>query len=114
MAIEISVSIDAGSAIGVLEAAKSKIKSGIEAGVSEGGEIVVSDAKAQCPVRTGALRASINKEASGMTCVISANTEYAAYVEFGTCKMAAQPYLVPALLGNVGAIEAAVAAHVVL
>ena len=28
---------------------------------------------------------------------ISADTEYAVFVEFGTSKMAAQPYLVPAL-----------------
>lgn len=28
--------------------------------------------------------------------VVSANTEYAAYVEFGTSKMEAQPYMLPA------------------
>ena len=41
--------------------------------------------------------------------VISADTEYAVFVEFGTSKMAAQPYLVPALLSNTQAILSAIA-----
>lgn len=48
---------------------------------------------------TGTLRRSIRLdiEDQGMTAVVSANTEYAAYVEYGTRFMAAQPYLRPAL-----------------
>lgn len=48
---------------------------------------------------TGTLRRSIRLdiEDQGMTAVVSANTDYAAYVEYGTRFMAAQPYLRPAL-----------------
>ena len=37
------------------------------------------------------------------------DTEYAVFVEFGTSNMAAQPYLVPALLSNTQAILSAIA-----
>ena len=48
---------------------------------------------------TGTLRRSIRLdiEDQGLTAAVSANTEYAAYVEYGTRNMAAQPYLRPAL-----------------
>jgi len=37
--------------------------------------------------------------------VIGTNVEYAPYIELGTSKMAAQPYLVPALESCMGAIK---------
>lgn len=48
---------------------------------------------------TGTLRRSIRLdiEDQGLTAAVSANTDYAAYVEYGTRFMAAQPYLRPAL-----------------
>lgn len=48
---------------------------------------------------TGQLHDSIRLKLSlnGMTAIVSANTEYAAYVEYGTRKMAAQPFLRPSL-----------------
>ena len=92
----------------------SSLAAGIEAAVSEavaaGAEVVADNARSVCPVDTGALQASIAVEQSGTSAEISANTDYAAYVEFGTSKMAAQPYLVPSLLGNENAIIAAIAA----
>ena len=45
----------------------------------------------------GELRDSITSVASGNTALIGTNKEYGIYQEFGTYKMAAQPYLVPAL-----------------
>lgn len=69
-------------------------------GVAESCKVVEADAKAMCPVDTGGLRKSITSEVSGTTGVVGTNKEYAMYVEFGTYKMAAQPYLVPALKGN--------------
>ncbi len=42
---------------------------------------------------SGRLQSSINVQPGGNTAVISADTEYAVFVEFGTSKMAAQPYL---------------------
>lgn len=92
----------------------SDIAAGVEAAVSEaiaaGAEIVRGQAQSVCPVDTGTLRDSIAVTQSGTNADISANTDYAAYVEFGTSKMAAQPYLVPSLLGSENAIIAAIAA----
>ena len=54
-----------------------------------------------CPVDTGRLRSSIANEigqdGEGLVAVIGTNVEYAPYVELGTSKMAAQPFLLPAL-----------------
>ncbi len=55
-------------------------------------------AKEICPVDTGALRDSITVSADSESARISADADYAAYVEFGTSRARAQPYLVPALL----------------
>ena len=62
------------------------------------GELVESSAKLRCPVRTGNLRGSINhRRIDNETVRIGTPVEYAPYVELGTQKMAAQPFLVPAL-----------------
>jgi len=58
-------------------------------------------AKQLCPVDRGRLRSSITNEigqdGQGLVVTIGTNVEYAPYVELGTSKMAAQPYLLPAL-----------------
>lgn len=54
-------------------------------------------AKDVTPVDTGALRASIAaKKIAETEWEVAPATEYAIYVEFGTRKMAAQPYMRPA------------------
>lgn len=53
-------------------------------------------AKEECPVDTGRLRNSISHSASGNSAYIGTNVEYAPYVEMGTSRMGAQPYLKPA------------------
>jgi len=52
-----------------------------------------------CPVDTGRLRASLTHEVhtNEESVYVGTNVEYAPYVEFGTSKMAAQPYLKPAV-----------------
>lgn len=49
------------------------------------------------PIDTGMLRRSImlEFENGGMTAYVNANTEYAAYVEYGTRYMSAQPFMYP-------------------
>lgn len=49
------------------------------------------------PIDTGRLCDSIYAIPSGDGCECYADTEYAQYVEFGTYKMDAQPYFIPAL-----------------
>lgn len=62
---------------------------------------VETAAKRLAPVDTGRLRSSITRElgedAQGLVARIGTNVEYAIHQEFGTSKMAAQPFLVPAL-----------------
>lgn len=55
-------------------------------------------AKLKCPVDTGRLRNSITHEVreSEKAVYIGTNVEYAPYVELGTRKQKAQPYLRPA------------------
>jgi HK97 gp10 family phage protein len=62
---------------------------------------VETSAKRLCPVDTGRLRSSITWELGhddiGLLAIIGTNVEYAPYVEFGTSRMRAQPFLRPAL-----------------
>ena len=62
-----------------------------------------SYAKKLCPVDTGRLRASItHAQYDDDTEIIGSNVEYAPYVELGTHKQRAQPYLRPAAEGHTG------------
>lgn len=51
----------------------------------------------QKAVDTGRLRNSISHDTDGKDVYIGSNVEYAPYVEMGTKKMAARPYLKPAV-----------------
>lgn len=55
-------------------------------------------AKRACPVDTGRLRSSINMTFAdaAMVATVGTNVDYAPYVEFGTSKQKAQPFLFPA------------------
>lgn len=54
-------------------------------------------AKQLVPVRTGHLRSSIYAKISEWVAEIGAEATYALFVEFGTYRMRAQPYLYPAI-----------------
>lgn len=58
-------------------------------------------AKDLTPVITGRLRDSIGHKVVGNTATVGTRVEYAPYVELGTYKMAARPFLKPALFNNV-------------
>lgn len=61
---------------------------------------MVTDAAIIVPVRTGFLRSTIFSRISGSLEVeIGASSPYALWVEMGTSRTAAQPYLRPAILG---------------
>lgn len=53
-------------------------------------------AKRLCPVDTGRLRNSITHVQDGDSAYIGTNVEYGPYVELGTSKRDAQPFLAPA------------------
>lgn len=65
------------------------------------GVFVKGEAEVRAPVDTGRLAGSIDyRRAGDNKVVIGTPVEYAPYVEFGTSKMRAQPYLRPALDDN--------------
>lgn len=67
----------------------------------------MNTARELCPVRTGYLRSTIHCDVSGDMIECYADADYAQYVEYGTSRMAAQPYFEPALLAGIeAALEA--------
>lgn len=69
--------------------------------ITKGVLSIERSAKGNCPVDTGNLRASINssveKGSDGVTGQVGTAVEYAQFVELGTKKQSAKPYLYPAL-----------------
>jgi HK97 gp10 family phage protein len=62
--------------------------------------VIAKEAKVLVPVDTGALQITIGVEVEGETVSLVAGggeVDYALHVEFGTIKMAAQPYMRPAI-----------------
>jgi HK97 gp10 family phage protein len=58
---------------------------------------IEADAKGRAPVDTGALRASIATQVeSDLRASVNVGVSYGAYVEYGTVRAPAQPYLTPA------------------
>lgn len=53
-------------------------------------------AKRECPVDTGNLRNSITNAVDDKSAYVGTNVEYAPYVELGTSRAKAQPFLKPA------------------
>jgi HK97 gp10 family phage protein len=79
-----------------------------------GMEIIAEEARALVPVDTGALQDSIRVQVEGEEVQLVAGGEgvdYQAYVEFGTIKMEAQPYMRPAIDSKQGEATKAIAAN---
>lgn len=83
------------------------IKGGVQKALEESGLIVENAAKGLCPVDTGRLRNSITHSTNGNTETIGSNVEYATYVEMGTSRRKASPYLRPGLENSMSQIEQA-------
>lgn len=63
------------------------------------------DAKAVCPVDTGNLRASIHTRIMPLQGEVGTPVDYAPFVEFGTSRQHAQPFMETAFLQNIDRIE---------
>jgi len=87
--------------------AKREIDRGIARGLHSVGAFVETEAKVRSAVRTGNLRSSIsfNTEPRENAVVIGTNVHYAPHLEYGTEKMAPQPFLKPAVKENQDKIE---------
>ena len=86
-------------------------------GLEAGARVIEFHAKRIAPVDTGALRNSIMlDEVAPERAILGPHVEYAEYVEFGTSRRGARPYLRPAVDEHereiVAAIEAAVRSFV--
>lgn len=81
----------------MLEKAVGKIQTGAPKGLAKGAMLIADRAKFLAPYDTGSLYQSISSQAEGMRAEVGTNVEYAMYQEFGTYKMAAHPYLIPAM-----------------
>lgn len=81
-----------------------KVKGDVAAGMQKACIIVRDEAVRICPVDTQRLRSSltfeIEKKGKEIIGRIGTNVEYSIFVEYGTSRMAAQPYLRPALAKN--------------
>lgn len=75
----------------------SGLQSNASKAVQETAQGIASKAQASAPVITGTLRSSIQASSSGsFSWRVVASAEYAMFVEFGTGRGPAQPFLFPA------------------
>lgn len=83
---------------GTLEQASNRVEGLAGQVVRKTAADVQADAQSRAPVDTGALRSSIGVTSRGaLSATVSPSVNYSHYVEFGTSRMAPQPYLFPAL-----------------
>ena len=75
------------------------VESNARAAVKKNADKIRDEAKRRVPVATGQLRQSITSAVvgTGKESVVVVGAEYGAYVEFGTYKMPARPFLYPAV-----------------
>ena len=81
------------------------VKNNIEQALVNSALIVERDAKINTPVDTGRLQQSITHKDDGFgsnnpAVEIGTNVDYAAFVEFGTSRQSAKPFLFPAYNSN--------------
>ena len=88
-------------AINKLKTLAEKLPNETDAIIEDGAEKMFGDSQQLCPVDTGTLLASGSHTHSFLMSTIGYSAPYAGYVEFGTSRMDAQPYLSPAIEQNV-------------
>ena len=88
------------------------IRSAVAAEVQKAAFRVEADAKAKVPVKTATLQRSIHTVMSngGLSARIGPSVFYGLFVEFGTRRMGARPYMRPAAEKNLPAFMASVRA----
>lgn len=74
-------------------------RDGLSDGLAEAAESLRREARSAAPVRSGKLRDSIAVAGDALPgFAVTARAPYARFVEFGTRKVPARPFLMPALL----------------
>lgn len=98
--MRVNVDVDIQKALNRMAKYGRKAEGDVKKAVQTSTYRISSNAKKRAPVDTGNLRGSISSTAKlndGFTGEIKATAEHAPFVEFGTRKMAAQPYMGPAV-----------------
>ena len=75
------------------------IRTSLEPALRAGAQAVAADARSYVPVVTGTLRRNITSSGSGLTYVAGVSgpaSAYAHYVEYGTSRQGARPFMRPA------------------
>lgn len=95
------------SDVEIVEDNTDEFRDGLDAALTRAlekvGLVAEGYAKRLCPVDTGRLRNSITHvlDSGGQAVYVGTNVEYAPYVELGTSRQKAQPYLRPAAVDHV-------------
>ena len=92
-----NLEIDARAFLASLDKYQEDVLEGLQKDIEKAALTLEKNAKQNCPVDTGKLRASISTEVGNLEAEVGTNVEYALYVEFGTSKQSAQPFMRPAL-----------------
>lgn len=92
-----------------LPAIAKAIEKGVPLVIAKGAHDVEGAAKGNAPVDTGNLRNSITaEELSALLWIVYVGATYGIYVEMGTYRMGAQPYLLPGFMAVQGSIVSAI------
>ena len=92
-----NLEIDARAFLASLDKYQEDVLEGLQKDIEKAALTLEKNAKQNCPVDTGKLRASITTEVGNLEAEVGTNVEYALCVEFGTSKQSAQPFMRPAL-----------------
>lgn len=93
------VDVDVQRALNKIERYSAEAQKRVKAQIQKSVYQIASDARKLAPVDTGNLRSSITGSSNvkaGFAGTVSTNVDYAAFVEFGTRKSPAQPFMFPA------------------
>ena len=93
-----------------LAALAPRIMDAVDAELNDAAEEIADIARDLVPVRTGALKASIHTTRIDHLAVqVRADAEYAAWVEYGSSRAPAQPFITPAIEAVRGGYERRIA-----
>lgn len=79
-----------------LDKAPENIRRGAQYEIERAAFAIETGAKRRTPVKTGRLRSSLRTDVKKLAADIGTNVEYAPFVELGTVRQSAQPFLFPA------------------
>lgn len=78
----------------------SQMEKNLDVALKDIGKFIQKEAAENAPVKTGALRSSIDYQVSGDELQVGSDLDYAAKIELGDSKVNAQPFLEPAAINN--------------